>query len=286
MNVFQYHPRRFGNFRYVYPVISRRSAGLSLGVNLSPTAHCNFACVYCQVLAEESEKINRTGLVNIPQIESELRDLITAANNGSLFQGTWLSETPPEKRVLKDIAFSGDGEPTLAPQFAEAVQKVIELRRELCEVSVKIVVITNASTLQVPSVQQTLGELFRHNGEVWAKLDAGTPEYYQQVSRSSVPFEKILSNLKTFSQTEPVVIQTCFLNLYGQPPKDEEIRHYADRLRELKHIKHVQLYTTARNVPEPWVKPLSNEQLDSIADEVQRLTEMEVRRYYAGSEKK
>ncbi|MDR3183441.1 MAG: radical SAM protein [Planctomycetaceae bacterium] len=288
MNVYKYHPRRFGAFHSVYPVISRRSGGLSLGVNLSPTGLCNFACVYCQVIAETDAAADNTVAAAVrdesppflDQLENELRQLTASYNDGSLFSGTYLESTPPEKRELRDIAFSGDGEPTLFPQFDEAVERIIAVRNELCKPDVKIVLITNASTLHVEPVRNTLAVLRRGNGEIWAKLDAGTAEYFQRVSQSKVPFDKILTNLQTFTQTQPVIIQTCFFNLHGQPPDENEIGAYAEQLNKLHCIEYIQLYTVARNVPEPWVQPLTQPQLDGIAEAVECLTDKEVRRFY------
>ncbi|GIS62123.1 MAG: hypothetical protein CM1200mP2_43480 [Planctomycetaceae bacterium] len=45
----RHHPRTFHDNRFVYPVLSRRSHGLSVGINLNPDKICNFDCIYCQV---------------------------------------------------------------------------------------------------------------------------------------------------------------------------------------------------------------------------------------------
>ncbi|MDR0328546.1 MAG: radical SAM protein [Planctomycetaceae bacterium] len=277
MSFAQHHPRRFGTLRYVYPVISRRSGGLSLGVNLSPSGLCNFACVYCQILAEGTESKTDSPLVPVECIETELRQLITSVNDGTLFEQSPFVNVPAEKRLLKDIAFSGDGEPTLSPQFAEVVRLVADVRKELCGESVKIVLITNATTLHLTPVRSALSFMLQNNGEVWAKLDAGTPEFYRTVSRSKVPYQTICSNLINFTQDFPVVVQTCFLALHGEGPTADEIRHYADRLNELGKVSYVQIYTVARITPEYWATPLGSRQLDEIAETVRQLTGLDVR---------
>ncbi|MDR2704505.1 MAG: radical SAM protein, partial [Planctomycetaceae bacterium] len=259
--------------------------GLSIGVNLSPAAQCNFSCVYCQVLAENQENSTRNGNSATPidsdLLETELRQLIGMVNDGSLFRNTWLSRTPLEKRELRDIAFSGDGEPTLSPQFPEIVQRVADIRREICTETTKIVLITNASTLHREPVINTLKTLLANNGEIWAKLDAGTADYFRTVSRSSIPYEKILTNLKEFSQTNPVVIQSCFALLHNKEPDNEEIRQYAERLKLLGQVQRVQIYTVARLAPESWVLPLSNEQLDKITETVREITGLQVDSFYS-----
>jgi len=277
----QHHPRRFGTLRYVYPVISRRSGGLSLGVNLSPTGLCNFACVYCQILAEGVAPRTRNPFVPMNSLEAELRQLLRSASSGTLFEQSAFAAVPMEKRILKDIAFSGDGEPTLSPQFEETVRLVANLRKELCEESVKIVLITNASTLHIESVRSALTFMLQNNGEIWAKLDAGTPEFYRTVSRSKIPFETVCSNLVNFTRGFPVVIQTCFLSLYGQGPGTEEVKQYAERLTELDKVRYVQIYTVARHTPEDWALPLENSRLEDIAEAVRQETGLDVQTFYS-----
>ena len=284
MSLTLYHPRRFGTLRYVYPVISRRSGGLSLGVNLSPSGICNFSCVYCQILADLAEANPlqaNTPLVPMDILGAELRQLVGSVNDGTLFEQTVFAQILPEKRSLKDIAFSGDGEPTLSPQFAETVRLVADIRKEFCDDSVKIVLITNASTLHLTSVRSALEVMLQNNGEIWAKLDAGTPDFFRTVSRSNVPFQTIRTNLIHFTQELPVVIQTCFLALHGQGPGADEVRQYAECLKELGKVLFVQIYTVARNTPEDWATPLENRQLDDIAETVRQLTKLDVRTFYS-----
>ena len=286
----KHHPRRFGTLRHVYPVVSRRSGGLSLGINLSPTGCCNFSCVYCQILAEKnSAKTNNAlaeSLVPMDLLEAELRQLIGSVYDGTLFDQPVFAPVPAEKRILKDIAFSGDGEPTLSPQFAETVRLVAKIRKELCEESVKIVLITNASTLNLAPIRSALAlsgssSMLQNNGEIWAKLDAGTEKFYRIISRSTIPFQTICSNLINFTRDFPVVIQTCFLSLHGQKPSTEEVRQYAEWLKKLGKVLYVQIYTVARHTPEDWAMPLDNRQLDDIAEAVRQQTQLDVRTFYS-----
>jgi wyosine [tRNA(Phe)-imidazoG37] synthetase (radical SAM superfamily) len=267
--------------RYVYPVISRRSEGLSLGINLSPTGLCNFSCVYCQILAEGTNAETNNVRVPMDVLEEELRQLVCSVNDGTLFDEPFFARTPPEKRILKDIAFSGDGEPTLSPQFSEAVRIAAKIRKEICEDSVKIVLITNASTLYLAPVHSALEVMLQNNGEIWAKLDAGTPDFFRKVSRSNIPFQTIRSNLIDFTQDFPVMIQTCFLALHGQGPDVKEVRQYAECLKELGKVQYVQIYTVARNTPEVWATPLEDHQLDEIAQTVRQQTGLDVRTFYS-----
>jgi wyosine [tRNA(Phe)-imidazoG37] synthetase (radical SAM superfamily) len=214
-------------------------------------------------------------------LEAELRQLIGSVNDGTLFEQPVFTHVPREKRILKDIAFSGDGEPTLSPQFAETVRLVADIRKELCAESVKIVLITNASTLNRAPIRSALDLMLQNNGEIWAKLDAGTSEFYQTVSRSTIPFQTICTNLINFTQDLPVVVQTCFLALHGRGPGVEEVRQYAERLKELDKVLYVQIYTVARITPEDWATPLENQQLDDIAEAVRQQTGLDVRTFYS-----
>lgn len=285
MSIIQHHPRRFETNRYVYPVISRRSGGLSIGINLSPTGLCNFACVYCQILGEPEEQKTDSTVIDIPLLEAELQNVLEAAINGSLYENSYLSKTPLEKRILKDIAFSGDGEPTLSAQFPEIVERLATLRRQWTLPSVKTVLITNGTTLHIESVRRAVQKMLAENGEVWAKLDAGTPEFFQTVSRTKVSFEKILDNLQNASKEFPLVIQSCFLALHNMPPSEQEIEHYAQRLQTILYnggnILRVQLYTVARNTAEQWATPLSNEQLDFVTEIVRQRTGLQTDAFYS-----
>ncbi len=298
----QHHPRRFRENRYVYPVISRRSDGLSIGVNLSPTARCNFACIYCQVLGDADcrlqtlNKIVAEGdrkkeihdlspLIDLDRLESELRNVIEMAFDGSLFEEEWLSKTPPEKRQIQDIAFSGDGEPTLAAQFHEAVKRVAAVRKKFCSESTKIVLITNGTMLHSASVRQALEAMLANNGEIWAKLDAGTPDYYRTISRSAVDFERVLANLAEAARQFPLVIQTCFLSLHGKGPDEGEVHHYANQIKKILrrggNILRLQIYTVARSTPDPGVLPLDNGRLDDIVDKLKTATGLHVDAFYS-----
>ena len=289
MTLTQHHPRSFRERKYVYPVVSRRSGGVSVGVNLTPAGWCNFVCVYCQILGEREGRPKESGQhdlqIDIRQLESELREIVVLATSGELFQDDLFRQTSPDKRALRDIAFSGNGEPTLSPQFPEAVRRVAAVRAECCPPSTKIVLITNGTRLDVPTVREACRVLHENNGEIWAKLDAGTEEHFRTVSRSAVPFERILSNLASSAREFPIVVQSCFLSLHGIAPSLEELRTYTARLREITdgggEVQRVQLYTVARKTPEPWAQPLSDEQMNEIAETVGRETGLIVETFYS-----
>src|SRR5262249_8510713 len=172
-------PRRtYADNFYVYPVVSRRSKGISIGLNLNPDKICNFDCVYCQV---DRTTPGSTRDVDVPGLLAELEEMLDLVTSGELFEWERFRVTPPELRRLNDIACSGDGEPTTCPEFLQIVQSVARIKQRRGLADVKLVLITNASMLHKPGVRQALTVLDAHQGEIWAKLEAGTEEYYRQV---------------------------------------------------------------------------------------------------------
>jgi wyosine [tRNA(Phe)-imidazoG37] synthetase (radical SAM superfamily) len=266
LQLFTQHSRSWRDNRYVYPVISRRSKGLSIGVNLNPDKVCNFDCVYCCVDRTVPPEVRD---VDMTILREELDHLIGLAASGEIFRGPPFDETPAELQRFNDVAFSGDGEPTAFPGFDAACRLAAELLDRRSLPGPKIVVITNATLLHRPPVQEALGFLDQHNGEIWTKLDAGTEAYYRQIERTTIPLQRVLDNIALCGQRRSIVIQSLFMNLHGQPPDDVEIDGYVDRLRELlargTRVKLVQVYTVARRTTEDWVTPLPPAALDDIA---------------------
>jgi wyosine [tRNA(Phe)-imidazoG37] synthetase (radical SAM superfamily) len=269
VNLFTLHSRNWQTNRYVYPVVSRRSKGLSIGVNLNPDKVCNFDCIYCCV-DRTTPPLWRD--VDMDLLRQELEQMIALAASGEIWRVPPFDQTAPALRRINDVAFSGDGEPTSFKQFPQACRMAAELLQEAGLSDVKIVVITNATLFHRPAVQDALTYLDTHNGEIWAKLDAGTEPYYRLVERTSIPLQRVLDNIADAGRRRPVVIQSLFMNVHGAGPDDAEIGAYVQRLRELIasgcQIKLVQIYTTARGTAEAYVAPLEPAKLDAIAAKV------------------
>lgn len=280
------HRRVWRDFDFCYPVISRRSRGVSLGVNLNPDKICNFDCVYCEVDRLTAPK--RKDL-DLDLLVEELGLLLDLATSGEIYQIPPFDSARPEQRRLNDIAFSGDGEPTTAREFAEAVDRVARLKDKLGLDLVKLVLITDSSRLQAPEVVAGLETLMAHQGEVWAKLDAGTESYYQEICRSQIPFQRILDNLLVTARRWPILIQTLFLEWKGQGPSEAELEAYCGRLEHILanggHLQAIQLYTVARPTPEPEARPLWHLEMDAIAASLRgRLPGLQVEVHYGPEE--
>ena len=275
--LFASHPRSWRENLYVYPVISRRSGGLSIGVNLNPDKACNFDCIYCQVDRNVPPTVRK---VDPDRLRAELDATLRAAVTGKLYHTPPFDRVPESNRAIRDIAFSGDGEPTTCPQFLDAVQIAADLRRTLGLDDAGIVLITDAAYLHKPNVREALAIMDANNGEIWAKLDAGTEDYYRTINRPNVPLQTVLDNILDVARVRPIVVQSLWMSVKETPPPDEEVDAFANRLRDITdqdgHIKLVQVYTTARQTAEAYVAPLDPDQLDAIATRIKATAKVPV----------
>ncbi|MCC7290497.1 MAG: hypothetical protein IT449_00385 [Phycisphaerales bacterium] len=282
---FAFHPRDWRRNLYVYPVVSRRSGGVSVGVNLNPDKACNFDCIYCQVDRSTPPRVRD---VDLHGLRTELRAMLDCVRCGSLFQEPEFADLPEALRSLRDIAFSGDGEPTTCKVFAEAVRVAADLKRELNLPEVKLVLITDAAYLSRPAVEAGLAVMDEAGGEIWAKLDAGTQGYYERINRPNVSLEHVVGEIAAAARRRPVVIQSLFMRVDGAGPDEPEITAYVDRLEAIVRaggrIDRVQVYTVARRPAERSVTPLSPAEVDHVAARVAGETGLRVEAYYGPSE--
>jgi len=273
--LFTQHSRSWRDNRFVYPVISRRSQGLSIGVNLNPDKACNFDCVYCSVDRTEKPTVRS---VDLEGVRAELDHLLGLAVSGAIWNEPPFDRTPPDLRRLNDVAFSGDGEPTSYAGFGDACRLASELIL-WHHAPAKIVIITNATLLHRPEAQAALTFLDSLSAtvpsQVWAKLDAGTEDYYHLIERTKVPLSRVLDNLLLAGRQRPIVIQSMFLRYRGEAPSAAEIAAYLGRLRDLLaggcRIALVQVYTVARSTAETEAVPLSKPEVDTIVAQVRAL---------------
>src|ERR1041385_9550500 len=135
-------PRGFFGNRFVYAVISQRAHGLSIGVNMNPDKFCNFDCVYCEVDRRENSHDTK---VDLAVLSAELRKMLGLVQGGNIRELPGYQSVPQELLQLKEVALSGDGEPTLCPNFAEVVEAVVHVRAQRDYPFFKIVLITNST---------------------------------------------------------------------------------------------------------------------------------------------
>lgn len=278
------HERSFEHYRFVYPVLSRRSHGISIGVNLNPDKVCNFDCIYCQV---DRTTQSETQFVELDALVAELREVLQVVSSGEIYETAKFRDTPSHLRRLNDIAFSGDGEPTTYRNFDTIIDRCAAVKRELGLDDVKMVLITNASMFHRPHVERGLQILDENHGEVWAKLDAGTEEYFKLIDRTPISFSQILENIAAAARVRPLVIQSLFMRVAGVGPSEDEINEFCDRLQEIVvaggQISLVQVYTVARRPAEGFVSPLDDAQVDAIAHKVQENARVPAAPFYGNS---
>lgn len=278
------HERSFETNRFVYPVLSRRSQGVSIGVNLNPNKVCNFDCIYCQV---DRTTTSETRFVEMDQLLSELDHMLTLLTSGELFKTEQFSRLPVQLQRLNDIAFSGDGEPTTYTNFEEIIQACAKLKQQHSLDSVKMVLITNASMFHRQHVQLGLQVLDANQGEIWAKLDAGSEEYYQRIERTSIRFQQVLDNIEQAACVRPIVIQSLFMQVNNEGPDDRELEMFCQRLLDVLsqggQISLVQIYTVARRPAESYVTPLADTEIDRIVELVTLKTGIQTVGYYGYS---
>lgn len=240
------HSRASAGMTYVYPVISRRAGGVSVGVNLNPNNACNWRCVYCQVPG-----LKRGGPppVDLGALREELTAMLRDVLHGTFME----RRVPPEARHLMDVALSGNGEPTTAREFPAAIAVVAEIVEAMgLRGRIPIRLITNGSQLDRPAVQEGLRQLARAGGEVWFKLDAGNAERIARINNARTTMEGVLRRLRRCAALCPTWVQTCLFETDGKPPSEPELDDYIQAVACVsRDIKGVHLYGLARPSTQP-----------------------------------
>jgi pyruvate-formate lyase-activating enzyme len=264
------HGRDPAGLVYVYPVLSRRAGGVSVGINLNPNNACNWHCAYCQVPNLARGKAPK---IDLDRLEAELRGFLAA-----ICRGEWLARNAPEGARVKDMAFSGNGEPTSAAEFADAVALAARVRAEFAldrEVALRL--ISNGSLLAQARVQEGIRRLARAGGEVWFKLDAGKADTIAKINGVRLAPRIAARNLATCKVLCPTWVQTCVFRWDGQPPNADELNAYLDMLDGAKNgdggtIQGVLLYGVARPSLQPEggrISPLSAAELAVIVSRIE-----------------
>ncbi|MFZ2542077.1 MAG: radical SAM protein [Gallionella sp.] len=266
------HDRDSAALRYVYPVVSRRAGGVSVGINLNPNNACNWRCIYCQV---PDLTRGTAPAIDLDVLENELRGFLNELLHGDFMQ-TRVSEGA---RRINDIALSGNGEPTSAVEFTQVIELIARVRREVAlQEAIKTVLITNGSLLYRSPVQQGLRAMAQLNGEVWFKLDRASAAEMQRVNDTKTNMNKVRDNLIVSIACCPTWLQTCWFALDGEPPSRQDEDDYLEFVSALLRDGHkpqgVLLYTLARpslQVEAPRLSALSAEQLQAFAGRIVNL---------------
>ena len=226
----------------IYPVYSRRSGGLSIGINLFPDHKlCSFDCPYCEVFPFETDIV-----FNPDTMKSALSSAILEAKQNGV--------------PIKDICFSGNGEPTMSPYFMAAINEASAIRREQAP-ETKLVLITNGSGLLNNELFEFLKNVSLNPVDlnIWLKLDAATEGWYCSLNRSDIPLDTLHTCIKNFAASHaPFTIQTMLCKIKGVLPPEEEAIAWIQLVTELAllsvsgnnkekaHLRAVHIYSKAR----------------------------------------
>jgi histidinol dehydrogenase len=226
----------------VYPVYSRRSRGLSVGINLFPDRKvCSFDCPYCEVFPFQ------TGLrFSLPVMEEALRGALAEAAGRGI--------------PVRDICFSGNGEPSISPDFRNALEAAGRIRDSAVP-EAALAVITNGTGLLNDETFAFMREAASGSMklDIWLKLDAGTPAWYKAMGRSAVPFDALTGRIRKFAGLAPVTLQTMICAVEGRAPPAEEETAWIRLAAELtgsggpglqSGVRAVQIYGKARPAPQ------------------------------------
>jgi wyosine [tRNA(Phe)-imidazoG37] synthetase (radical SAM superfamily) len=262
---------------YVYPVVSRRAGGVSVGVNLNPNNACNWACVYCQVPGLTR---GTAPDIDLAQLETELRTLLTDILHGDFMQ----TRVPEGARRLNDIALSGNGEPTSARAFPQIIELIGRVMADFGlagpggnpeRKTAKLVLITNGSLADRPRVQDGLRTMAALNGEVWFKFDSATATGMRTINQTRISPEKQFDRLATTARLCPTWLQTCVFALDGTPPSEAEQAAYLAAFARIRQqqipVQGVLLYGLARPSMQPQAGLLSAlpaEWLEAFAERI------------------
>ena len=228
------HRRDNAGMTYVYAVLSRRAGGISVGINLNPNNACNWRCVYCQV-----PDLKRGGppAIDLAQLTAELDSLLDRLAD----------------QTIIDVAFSGNGEPTMAAEFPDAVARVgAVLAGRKFSAPPALRLITNGSQLGKPATRQGISLLGKLGGEVWFKVDAAGGDAMRRINGVALQPETVLKRLVICGGLCSTWLQTCLFAREGVPPAEQTLADYLALLVKARDsVRGVHLYGLARESCQP-----------------------------------
>ncbi|MDD5229368.1 MAG: radical SAM protein [Methylococcales bacterium] len=263
------HNRNITGLTYVYPVLSRRAGGLSIGINFNINNACNWRCIYCQV---PELKLGAAPKIDLDLLAKELRSFLDDVLHSDFYNRM---NVPNEQRVIKDIAIAGNGEPTSLVNFDVAVQLIGDIATELGVFpNSHFVLITNGSLIHRPVVQAGLKVLYNFGGEVWFKMDSGTLEGRALINHSAQTNEAVLKNITLAVQCCLTKIQICLVDYQQRGFLASESEGFLELLTTIHAttpIQNVTIYTLARPSQQPEAVNLQAMPLDVMQDFAQKI---------------
>ena len=240
------------------PLHSRR-LGVSLGINLSPDdgTVCSFDCIYCEA-GFNSQGKGSTGLPLRSKVEKDLRAKLSAMK--------------ARGEHLDVITFSGNGEPTLNPDFPEIIDDVLKLRDEFYP-QAKVSVLTNSTRIFSDKIADALKKVDNNI----LKLDSAVEETMRLIDKPNSPdftVEKVVDGLRQFAGSG--IIQTMFLRGSHDGKKvdnttPEEIAALIEAYKIIKP-KEIMIYSLDRSTPEEKLIKIEKEELEKIGRQIESST--------------
>lgn len=235
----------------IYGPVNSRRLGRSLGINILP-AHqktCPFNCVYCQYGWTKDHVLRTNPSSDLPSthsVKEALEKALIHTDNSPAY-----------------ITFSGNGEPTLHPDFSQIVEEVIVLRDKLAT-GAKTAILSNSALVSDKSIRKALSRLDTRI----MKLDCGTPELFKRYNQpcAGVDLETITEGL---AQLHDVDVQTLVSAGQAGNLDTQNTTAWIERLKHIQPLS-VQLYTLDRGFPAKYLKPASGEDLENIKARVQK----------------
>ena len=228
------------------PILSRR-LGRSLGINLLPVNRkvCTFDCVYCQYGAAKVSEALVNGAYFPP-----VSDVLLQVEKALM-----------KPRTIDYLTFSGNGEPTIHPDFPEIVEGVITLRDRI-RPDVKLAILSNSSCITQPSILSSLKRI----DKPMMKLDAGDPQTFQMINRpaKSIDFWDMLAGLRSLPN---LIIQSMLIDGKVANVRGDAYRSWVDLLVDLRP-REIHIYSLDRPTAYDEVQPVSPQMLQSIAAEL------------------
>ncbi|MDR2776384.1 MAG: radical SAM protein [Tannerella sp.] len=241
----------------VYGPVKSRRLGVSLGINISPAngKRCTFNCIYCECGLNE-ERRTKTPAPSRENVKQALTIKLTEMTTGGVRPDV--------------ITFSGNGEPTMHPDFAGIIEDTLEIRNKLCPAT-KVAVLSNSTMLHKEEVIRALCKA----DEILMKLDAANDDLIGKIDQPELhgfTAKKLIEQLCRFKGQ--LIIQTIFLKgehngVYIDNTRDEAVVQWIEAMKKIQPQK-VMIYTISRETPVKTLQKIPVETLEQIAEKVRQ----------------
>ena len=237
----------------IYGPIRSRRLGMSLGINLMPNDGklCSFDCLYCEA-GFNAQGPGKDGVPSRDTVKRQLRHK--------------LQQMKEEGLTLDVITFSGNGEPTLHPEFKKIVEDVMRLRTEFFP-DAKVSVLSNSTMAGKPAVAEALLKVDNNI----LKLDSAIPCTFLAINRPTSPNcipEGVIADLKKFKGqcvVQTIMIRGEYEGKHFDNTTDEELDALLRAYLEIQP-REVMLYAIDRKTPAENLEKVSKEELQRIAE--------------------